>query len=383
MFFSAHALMLGAWGLLQALSVAGVIGYWRVLPRRALSETADGVVVTVAVKGPSPELEAFVAALLAQSTPLRAMFVVQSQDDPAWATLDALAARHPNRLQLVVAGLATDEGQKIHNIRAAMAQLRADDRYLVFLDADMLPGPHVVGRLLFPLVRGKAAISTGYRWLVPMWNAPVTWLGAAINLQPATLPRLPGGNLPWGGATAMTRDSFDRLDLSQVWRGALTEDLTLLRAARRQNIAVRTVFDLLLPSSGEATFGGLWRFGVRQYRHVLWNQRQFWIMATAIMGSQSIGWAWAILAGGWRAMLAGYGAAGLRAAFRVRIARALPHAGQLRPLLSVAADLAVPFLVCWVHLLMILAAACSRRISWAGTDYWMLHGKVDRMHRPT
>jgi hypothetical protein len=378
---SAHALLLGLWGLLQALSVAGVIGYWRYLPAQALCEVAEGVVVIVPVKGPAPAIESYVAALLAQSAPLRAIFVVQSRDDPVWATLDALEARYPDRLQVIVAGLATDEGQKIHNLLAAIARLRADDRILVFLDADMLPGPHVVGRLLFPLVRGKAQITTGYRWLVPAVNAPATWLGAAINLQPATCPRLAGWHLPWGGAIALSRDTFERLDMAQVWRGALLDDLTLMRAARRQRVKIRTVVDLLLPSPGEATLRGLWRFGVRQYRHVFLNQRSFWMLAAAILGVQASGWAWALAAGGWRAVLIGYGAACLRAGFRVSIARRLPQAAQLHPILSVAADVAAPFLVCWVHLAMILVGGSSRRMSWGGVEYWMRRGKVEFMRR--
>ena len=172
-----HALELGAWLLLQALSVAGVIGYWWHLPRSGATAIAEGVVAIVPVKGPAPDIERYLAALLAQSAPLRAIFVVQSQDDSAWAPLAAWAARHPARMQLIVAGLATDQGQKIHNLLAAIASLTAQDRTLVFLDADMEPGPHLVGRLLFPLARGKAAISTGYRWLIPAGNAPATWLG--------------------------------------------------------------------------------------------------------------------------------------------------------------------------------------------------------------
>ncbi len=379
MIFAGSGLQLGAWGLLQALSVAGVISYWWHLPHRASTETAPGVVAIIPVKGPAPAIARFVAALLAQSVPLRAIFVVQSRDDPAWDTLAMLAARHPDRLQLVVAGIATNQGQKIHNLLAGIGGLRAADRTLVFLDADMLPSPNLVGRLLFPLVRGKAAITTGYRWLVPTGNAPASWLGAAINLQVATFPRLPRWNMPWGGATAMARGTFERLDLAAAWQGALSDDLTLLRIARQQGVAIRTVVDLLLPSPGEVSSRGLWRFGVRQYRHVFWNVRQFWTLAAAVVGLQGLGWAWALFAGGWRAVLIGYGAAFLRAAFRVMIARRLPQAGQLRPALSMVADLFAPFLVCWVHLLMILAAACSRRISWAGTDYLMRHGKVQFM----
>jgi hypothetical protein len=59
----------------------------------------------------------------------------------------------------------------------------------------------------------------------------------------------------------------------------------------------------------------------------------------------------------------------------------LPQAPQLRPLLSVAADVAAPFLVCWVHLAMILVGGSSRRMSWGGVEYWLRRGKVEFMRR--
>jgi hypothetical protein len=42
-------------------------------------------------------------------------------------------------------------------------------------------------------------------------------------------------------------------------------------------------------------------------------------------------------------------------------------------------DVLAPFAVCWAHMAMQLAAACSRRIRWGGFDYWVKGGKVVRM----
>lgn len=371
--------LLTAWALMQAMTVAGVAAYWRFVPIDPVCETAPGVVAIVPVRGPVARLDRFVAALLAQTVPVRLLFAVQAEDDPAWAQLQALAAAHPGKVQVVVAGLAHDEGQKVRNLLAALAALHPDDRFLIFLDCDMLPGPKFIGRLLFPLVRGKAEIATGYRWLAPIAANPVSWLGAAINLQVATFPRLPRWSLPWGGATAMPRETFERLDLARAWRGALSDDLTLYRVARAHGVAVRSVRDLLLASDTEITLAGLWRFGVRQYRHLLWNVPQLWWLAVTLVGLQGVGWIWALGWGGWPAVLVGYAAAALRAAARVAITRRLPHGPALCPFASVIADLALPFAVCWAHLALILAAATSRRIRWAGTDYWMRKGKVERM----
>jgi hypothetical protein len=184
--------------------------------------------------------------------------------------------------------------------------------------------------------------------------------------------------------TAMSRETFERLDLKQAWRGVLVDDLMLFRTARRNGVDIRSISDLILPSTGATSIGGLWQFGVRQYRHLFWNVPAYWAIAATAVGLQSIGWAWALWLGGKWAILVGYCGAMARAGVRTAIARRLAEAGQLRPALSILPDLATPFLVCWVHLLMILAAPVTRRIRWAGIDYWMLMpGKVGRMQRPT
>ena len=380
--------LLGLWGMFQLLSAYGVFAYWRHMPRDGQTETAQGVVVIVPVRGPVPDLARYVAAVLDQTgTAARAIFTIATMDDAAYPFLSRASEQNPQSCSLVIAGLAADEGQKIHNLRAALATLRPDDAYLVFLDADMIPPQHLIGRLLFPLVRGKAAISTGYRWLVPDTTAPVSWLTAAINLQVATLPRLPRWTLPWGGAMALSRETFDRLGIAEAWRGALSDDLSLYRAAHARGARIRSMSDLLLPSTAEPTFTGLWKFGVRQYRHLFWNTPVMWVLAMMILGVQSAGWvaAWTAIAGhlplAARAIALGYICAGTRAVFRIAIARRLTTSQALNPGASVICDLFLPFVVCWLHLLMILAAPCSRRIRWAGIDYWMRAGRVYRMQR--
>ena len=376
------------WAMLQLGSVLGVLGFLRQLPRRALVETPAGIVVIAAVRGPIAGLEGFVRAVLAQDAAgLRVIFAVEADTDPAYAALASAAAREPERCSVVIAGLADDEGQKVHNLLAALAALRPSDRYLVFLDSDMRPPRALVGRLLFPIVRGSAEIASGYRWLVPSPGAPFSWLAAALNLQVATMLRHYRWNLPWGGAMALSRETFERLGVAEMWRGALSDDLRLYVAARRGRARIRSLPDLLLPSPAELGLGGLWRFGVRQYRHVVWNAPALWGRALLLLGLNSVGWSWALggaLAGAtpplWGIAI-GYAAAWSRALARIKIARRLGGGAATRAKLSVVWDVAAPFAVCWLHLLLVVAAPLTRRIRWAGADYWMGAGKVRRMER--
>ena len=71
-----------------------------------------------------------------------------------------------------------------------------------------------------------------------------------------------------------------------------------------------------------------------------------------------------------------------RALVRRRILASVLEPGQvLVARRSLWWDVSAPFVVCWVHFVMQMAAVCSRRIRWGGFDYWVKRGKVVRMER--
>ena len=366
---------LGLWIALQGLSLAGVLNYWWHLPRDRQEEAPDGVVVLLSVRDDwdgGPEL---IARLKAQTARFRLVIATSG----ACSAADALAAQEGDWVQLVRAGIAADEGQKVHKLRAALRSLRPDDRYLLFVDADILPPTRLVGRLLFPLVRGKADIVTGYRMLLPDAN-PVAALVGAVEMQLATLPRAASATMPWGGAMALTRDVAQRHDLDAALAGRLSDDMAIGLAGWRAKLRLRPVRDLLVASPLEAR--GAISFGVRQYRHIWTNSPGMWAVACAVSGAQAVGWVWALGWGGWSAVAMGYAAAVGRALARRRII-----AGVLEPSQTKVAqrslwwDVLTPFAVCWAHWGMQLVAACSRRIRWGGFEYWVKRGKVVRMER--
>ena len=87
---------------------------------------------------------------------------------PLTARVAALAERYPQlNIELVVAGLSPLRSQKCTNLLAALAQLDADDAYVVLLDADIRPQPWWLAMLVAPLAAGRADLVNGYRWPVP------------------------------------------------------------------------------------------------------------------------------------------------------------------------------------------------------------------------
>ena len=364
-----------AWAVLQGLTLLGVLNYWRHLPVDRKEEAPEGVVVLLSVRDDWDGGAELIARLKAQTARFR--LVIASSGGCAAA--EALAAREGDWVQLVRAGVAVDEGQKVHKLRAALRALRPEDRYLVFVDADIEPPARLVGRLLFPLVRGKADIVTGYRLLLPEAR-PVAALVGAVEMQLATLPRAASATMPWGGAMALTREVAERLDLDAALAGRLSDDMAIGLAGWRAKLRLRPVRDLLVASPLEGR--GAIAFGVRQYRHIVTNSVGMWGIATLVVGVQALGWVWAMCWGGWWAVAIGYAAAAGRASVRRRIIAGVLEPDQARAARrSLWWDMLAPFAVCWAHWGMQLAAAGSRRIRWGGFDYWVSGGKVMRMKR--
>lgn len=366
---------LGLWVVLQGLTLLGVLNYWRHLPVDRKEEAPDGVVVLLSVRDDWNGGAALIARLKAQTARFR--LVIASSGGCAAA--EALAKREGDWVQIVRAGVAVDEGQKVHKLRAALRALRPEDRYLVFVDADILPPARLVGRLLFPLVRGKADIVTGYRLLLPERRAVAALVGA-IEMQLATLPRAASATMPWGGAMALTRAVAERLDLDAALAGRLSDDMAIGRAGWRAKLRLRPVRDLLVASPLEAR--GAIGFGVRQYRHIVTNSVGMWAVATAVVGAQALGWIWAWAWGGAWAVAVGYGAAVGRALVRRHILASVLEPAQARAARrSLWWDVLAPFVVCWAHWGMQMMAACSNRIIWGGFDYLVRRGRVVRMER--
>lgn len=369
--------MIWIWLLLQALTVAGVVNYWRNLPSDRQEAAPDGVVAILSVRDNWDGGADLIESLKCQSVAFRLILSSSGQ----CAAAEALAEQEGDWVQLVRAGVASDEGQKVHKVRAALRALRDEDSWLVFIDADILPPRRFVGRLLFPLAKGKADLATGYRMLLPARGAMASLVGA-MEMQLATLPRSPNATMPWGGAMAMSRTVADRLDLDAVLAGRLSDDMAIGLAGWRAKLRLRPVRDLLVATPLDGRAGSLLGFGVRQYRHILTNSANMWLVATGAVAVQAAMWIWAIIWGGAAAIAVGYGAGWCRALVRRQILRSVLGPDQARSAgRSLIWDVVAPFAVTFAHLTVQLAAARSDRILWGGWRYRVRRGRVVAMER--
>ena len=86
-------------------------------------------------------------------------FIVESGEDPAFTALRNLGIRN-----ILIAGHATDCGQKVHNLAYAISHSGHTGGILVLCDSDARFSRHWLSKLVAPLEATN--ITTGYRWYV-------------------------------------------------------------------------------------------------------------------------------------------------------------------------------------------------------------------------
>ncbi|HYP52591.1 MAG TPA: glycosyltransferase family 2 protein [Pyrinomonadaceae bacterium] len=386
-----------AFYLLAALilwqSLVSLRGGWRFLSyvrreserKRALFMPFASVVVPC--RGLEQGLRANLAALFRQHYPrYEILFVSDRAEDPALAAAEEVARHFADEsvaaVRFVVAGGAREEGQKVHNLRAAVAEADAASEVFVFFDTDARPKPDWLRSLVAPLADERVGASTGYRWFVPaggrfasqlrsVWNASI-----ASALGPDTRR-----NFCWGGSTGVRRSTFERLDIRGRWRGTLSDDFALTRALKEAGLQIHFVPDCLTASHDDCGWRELVEFTTRQLKITRVYAPDLWLI---VLVSNLL---WSLVFYGGLLLVCARAALGLSFEWALALVVAIYVLGlwksffRLRAVALVLEDChaelraGAPYqLFLWpltslLYVYNALAAAFSRRIRWRGITY--------------
>jgi ceramide glucosyltransferase len=355
------------------------------------------VAVFAPCKGIDLDLEANLRALFQQDHPnFELVFVVESREDPAGEVIHRLMAKYPTvAARLVIAGRTSESGQKVHNLRAATAELSPEIDCLAFVDSDAQPRREWLRALVARLDRPDLAVTTGYRWFVPARPTLANHLLYSINCGVMFLLGRHSHCLVWGGSWALRRDTFDSLRLREAWRGTLSDDLVASRLLRKAGMVTRfepvAVVNSPLDLSGRQMFAFLrrqyliarcyvplwWALGlcVSTLANLLWLVSAAMLVRGMIDGSVPV---WLPLG----VCATVYLLSVQRGAVRQSLARTYfpQHYAALRP--ARRFDIWASPLVNFVNWLGMFGAMFGRHIHWRGLSYQMLPGGQIRSMQP-
>jgi ceramide glucosyltransferase len=243
---------------------------------------APRVAVLCPCKGMEPGLERNLLSLTEfDRQNYEIFFILASGSDPARSMVERIAANSRVKAQVIIAGIPSNSGEKVNNLRVAVEQLPPEFEVLVFTDSDGRPGKSWLHRLVAPLSDVRIGATTTMRWLMPNRSNLPTALLAAWNAPVVTMLSEKGKNLCWGGGTAIRRSIFERSGVMDEWRNSVSDDYSLTRALERNNRSIVFLPECLTLSCVETDFRGLLEFTNRQILITRVYAQRVWAPAAA------------------------------------------------------------------------------------------------------
>lgn len=383
-FFAAVSIILGL------ASLRGGVRFVRYLQAelvRAYPEFKPFATVFVPCRGFDQGLKENIGAIFVQDYPaFEIVFVSDRADDPAFAAIDearrSFAGRSGPTMRIVVAGPAIDCGQKVHNLRAAIAKADPQSEVFVFIDTDARPAANWLQFLIRPLAEAELGATTGYRWFVPVRGGVASHLRSVWNAPIASaLGELTEKNFCWGGSTAIRRETFNERKVLDYWRGTVSDDFALTRALHEGELPIKFVPQCLTPSLEDCTFGQLIEFTTRQLKITRAYAAHLWkgvligsiLFLTAFFGGIAL-----VIARAWMGrsfatplvmLLIIFALGSMKSHLRLRAVSAFIPDPRLRSPATSLAHLTLWPLASALYLYNALVAAFSRRIEWRGITY--------------
>jgi ceramide glucosyltransferase len=312
--------------------------------------------VIVPVKGEDEGLHDNLAALAALDYPDYELIVVaQDAEDIPPGVL-------PPRVKVVFARPSDSAAShKIQNLAAAVRSTRKQSEVFAFADSDGRVPAGWLRALVAALEEPGVGAATGYRWFSPARPTPWSLLRAAWNaVIGGTLG--PGDNrFAWGGATAIRKETFFELRVSEYWKGAVSDDYALSAAVHAAGLRVAWAPGATVVSGDGIGLAGLLGWTRRQLKITRFHAPGLWRKALVGHVVYCLGIAAAVFAGlaagpAYLWALVPILAPGMLKGYRRACDRKTLHA-----LLVPAAT--------WLWMLSLILSAIGNTVDWRGRTY--------------
>ncbi len=286
-FFAAVLVFLGCESLCGGINY---LNFFRRELARPKSDYTPFCSVIAPCRGLDADLRENLSALFNQDFPrYEIVFAVDDEQDESVSIIknliESLSGVEKNvSAKFFIAGKAIDESQKVHNLRQAVLEVSGESEIFVFVDSDARPGEDWLRNLIAPLRDEKIGCATGYRWFVQRRGGFSTHLRSVWNASIAShLGANRAGNFCWGGSLAIRRETFERLNIGEKWRGTLSDDFAVTRQMKEANLPVYFVPQCLTATVGDCRFRELLEFSTRQMKITRVYAAPFW--TASLIGS--------------------------------------------------------------------------------------------------
>jgi ceramide glucosyltransferase len=383
-FFTAISIWLGL------VSLRGGVRFVRYL-QSELAKTypvfTPFVTVFVPCRGLDEGLKENIDAIFAQDYPkFEVVFITDRADDPALAIIAEarrdFAGESGPIMRFVVSGPAIGCGQKVHNLRTAVAGADSQSEVFVFVDTDARPSPAWLQSLVGPLQDLNLGATTGYRWFVPVRGGFASHLRSVWNAAIASaLGESLEKNFCWGGSTAIRRETFNKRRVTEYWSGTVSDDFALTRALHEGELPIKFVPECLTASFEDCTLRELIEFTTRQMKITRAYASHLWrgvLIGSVLFSSVFFGGIGLVIVRAWQGqpfaaplvlLLIILALGSMKSHFRLRAVALVIRDQRLHSFGTTLAHLTLWPLASLLYLFNALAAAVSRRIIWRGITY--------------
>jgi len=257
-------------------------GHFKNAIKKQTYDFAPSLNVFVPCKGWNKDLNTYLRSVLDQDYHnYKVIFVTESEKDQAGIEIAKLLEEYDNAYH-VISGIAETCGQKNHNLLKAIEKY-SDCEVFVFCDSDLLFEKYWLSNLVKPFKNDQVSFSSSFYSVEVLKNEGITstfYSGFSFY----SLMMLFGTGAIWGGSMAIRKSSFEKLEVAELWKKTVVDDMSVAKLVKKTNEKVFIVYPNGLKSiiGDDRTFGNVFRWCKRQVMYTKYYLRIYWLIGLSI-----------------------------------------------------------------------------------------------------
>jgi cellulose synthase/poly-beta-1,6-N-acetylglucosamine synthase-like glycosyltransferase len=211
--------------------------------------------VILSVRGCDPGLRMTLIQLLSQDYDnFEIHLIVDHRSDRAWQLVHEVKREFDVNGRLTIHEMTRPLktcGLKCSALLQGLDNIHPNSKYLVLIDADVVPPATWLRQLIAPLSDRKIGVVTGNQWFEPADNS-VGSLLRSLRYAGALVPTAIYSN-PWAGTFAMRMRDVRRARLPKIWRKSIVDDGPIRQALKPLGLQIHFAPALIMVNRERCT----------------------------------------------------------------------------------------------------------------------------------